>query len=271
VPSSAVPPIELPHLATFHTRGVAAPFTASMLAGVRVRAARTHGIELVLPNPSGQPGVYVLDQAGVREMCNPTVHDTLLLRRLGDLGAIDPAGVRDAALQVALEGYAGREAMAAAEAALEADRRERAQAQYWLLTRLIQRAAPTDPGTAVTTGRDADLERRASAILRRIAPSLGRPAVDLAAGLIALGDALGPLGTATHDTQARLPRLIIRLEDTRAELSRWLAADVDDAIGGLGQAVAAAMENRRADRFGAASRHADAGRRSGGFAATVGR
>src|SRR4051794_34879392 len=110
------------HPATFQDRGAAVAFTTPMLAGSRVRDNPRRGKELVIHNPSGRRGVYVLPLPGVRDQYRPTVHDVVLLQRIGELRTIDPATIRKAALGVAREGFAGPEARMAAEAVTEADR-----------------------------------------------------------------------------------------------------------------------------------------------------
>jgi hypothetical protein len=60
-----------------------------MLAGARLRNSERTGIELVLQNPSGGRGVYILRWPGVQALCSPTLHDTVLFRRLTSLAVID--------------------------------------------------------------------------------------------------------------------------------------------------------------------------------------
>ncbi|MDR3531326.1 MAG: hypothetical protein P4L90_12340 [Rhodopila sp.] len=245
MPQPALPLIESHHPVTFRSRGVAAPFTTPLLAGARVRESRQTDIELVVPNPSGGRGVYILHWPGVQAIFNPTVHDTMLFRRFSRLSAIDPAGIREAALDVALEGHAGRQAVAAAEAALASDHQQRLLTHFRLMVALIEQVEPGGLQPASLAARTPDLDRRASNVLHRIAPSLGRTAAHLARDLAAMGNAFASVGAAPEDREARIPRLIARLEDTCIGLSRWLAADpgndIGNDIGGLGGLVTAAM------------------------------
>jgi hypothetical protein len=241
VTDTAFPLTEFHHPATFASRGVAAPFTTPMLAGARVRESQRTGIELVVPNPSGGRGVYILNWPGVRQLCHPTVHDTMLFRRLSRLPKIDPASVRDAALDVALEGHAGHEAMASAVAAKAHDRSQRLLAHFLLLTELVAQTDPNARSAMSAAEQAADLDRRASAALHRIAPSVGRPATELAAGLAAVGDAFAAVGVAVSDRDSRIARLLSRVEQTRIGLANWLEADPENDIGGLGQAVTVAV------------------------------
>ena len=141
--TAAFPASDSHHPATFELRGAAVPFTTPMLAGARVRLSKRTGTELVVPNPSGSRGIYVVLWAGVRDLCNPTVHDRRLIEYISRLPQIDPAAVRKSGLEVALEGYAGRGAVAAAEAARESDDAHRLLAHFRLLAELIEQVEPT--------------------------------------------------------------------------------------------------------------------------------
>lgn len=226
---------------TFRSRGVSVSFTTPMLAGARVRQSDHRGVEIVMPNPSGGRGIYVLNWPGVRALCNPTMHDTVLFKRFCRLATIDPASIRDAALEVACEGLAGRPAAEAAEAAIAHDSAQRVRARLRLVTALVEQEDPGGPSGTSAAERAAELDRRASLVLHRIALSVGRPAADLAAALTALGDLLAPVGVAGGDREARLPRLLMRLRDTAADPSGWLSSDPDEDIRGLGATIRAAM------------------------------
>ena len=99
--------------------GVHLPFLAPMLGAVRLRSG-PHGLEFVLPNPSGGRGVYVAAWSVVAGFAAPNLHDTLLVGRLSGLDSIGPADVRQAARLVALDGHAGQEAADAARQAQDA-------------------------------------------------------------------------------------------------------------------------------------------------------
>jgi hypothetical protein len=218
------------------------PFTTPLLAGARVRGSKHSGIELVVPNPSGGRGVYVVQWPGVRALCSPTVHDTMLFSGIAGLQQIDPAAVREAALDVALGGYAGRDAMAAAQSVRTSDHTFRLLTDFLVLAALVEQVEPTGHRATRLAERTAAFDRQAGLVLRRIAPSFGCPATQLTDGLAALGSAFAPVGVSPNDQTARIPRLIGRLKDTQAELSRWLAYDPGSEIGGLGRVVAATMK-----------------------------
>jgi len=94
--------------ASFVERGLDAPFTAPLLAGARLRALNRSGIELVVPNPSGGRGVYILPWNSARTLCRPTVHDLRLYEELRRVPALTPGSVRLAARVVAIQGLAGQ-------------------------------------------------------------------------------------------------------------------------------------------------------------------
>ena len=214
------------------------PFTTPLLAGTRLRNSPREGVELVVPSPSGGEGVYILQWAGVRALCNPTVHDTLLFQRCCRLAAIEPATIREAALDIARQGHAGREAATAAEAAAGHDHSQRVLAHFLLVSGLVAHGRTP----AAPSGQPADLDRLAAAVLERIAPSLGHPAADLAASLVAVANIFAPAGITGADLDARIPRLLMRLKNTHAGLADWLKADPGHDIGGLGQPVTAALQ-----------------------------
>ncbi len=217
------------------------PFTTPLLAGARVRMGSKNTPELVIPNPSGGRGVYIVHWSGVRALCNPGVHDIMLFRRLTGLARIDPGTLRQAALGVALQGYAGTAAAAAAALTQAADRARRLRAHFQLLTALLHQIDPASRNGPVSIERTAEFDRRASAMLHRIAPAFGCAAMHLATGLDTLGDAFAPVGIVVDERESRMPRLLAKLDDTRDRLSFWLDAAPDNDIGGLGRTVTNAM------------------------------
>ena len=122
------------------------PFTTPFLLGGRIRRAERGGAELVLANPAGAEGVYILPWSAMPSLCAPTLHDRALWERAASaaLPELCPAMARRAARAVAESGFAGRDAARAATAA-EAARRETVTAiHYGLLLELLRRIEPTD-------------------------------------------------------------------------------------------------------------------------------
>src|SRR5215217_1537869 len=79
---------------TFLDWGTAVPFTTPALGHARARLAQGGRVDLVMPNPSGGKGMYVMDFGAVGELFTLTVHDCLLVERLLDLPVITPGAVR---------------------------------------------------------------------------------------------------------------------------------------------------------------------------------
>ena len=237
----ALPPDETEHPLTFSSRGVSVNFTTPMLAGARVRQSIDRELEIVLPNPSGARGVYVLTWPAVRARCHATLHDTMLFKRFRHLATVDPASIRDATLRVAREGFAGRRAAEAAEAALAQDRSQRLLARLRLMTALVEPENPDGPGCRQPAQRTLEIEHKANLVLRHLADAMGRPAAELSDVLAALGDLFAPIGITAVDHDARLPRLLTRLQQTADDPSDWLRSDPDPDISGLGETIRTAM------------------------------
>jgi hypothetical protein len=234
--------IDFHHPATFESRGTAVPFTTPRLAGARARRSNRPGTELVLPNPSGARGVCILEWPGVKEFCNPTVHDRVLAERIARLPRLKPASVRDAALQVALEGYAGREAAAAAKAAFDNDQARRHLSRFLMLAELIEQVEPSGHRPTRLAEWTPEFKLRATELLRRLAPAFGRPVAHLGTGLAIMGKAFAPIGVGRDQHAGRVPRLIAGLAGVQAEISNWLASAPGDDIEPLGLTITAMMK-----------------------------
>jgi len=84
--------------ATFLDRGVTVPFTTPFLLGARIRPNESRaGLEVVIANPSGGRGFYVVPWPALPEICSPTLHDRRLWQRLSDQVAVTPPLVREMA------------------------------------------------------------------------------------------------------------------------------------------------------------------------------
>ncbi len=125
--------------ATVPAADVHIPFTAPLLAGVRGRRQQ-RGLEFVLPNPSGGRGTYVVSWPQTAGLAAPTLHDTILAKRLHEMPGLAPAAVRHVARSVAAEGYAGREAAEAANRAQTKIEAETLRLWAMFLLALIQRS-----------------------------------------------------------------------------------------------------------------------------------
>jgi hypothetical protein len=107
--------------ASFAERGAHVPFTSPMLAHARLRIGPRGARELVIRNQGSGEGFYVGAWHRMIDSARLSVHDRLLYRRIEAANATLPLEIRRVAREVALEGYAGRPARAAAAAALDAE------------------------------------------------------------------------------------------------------------------------------------------------------
>lgn len=218
------------------------PFTTPLLVGTRVRDCGRAGIELLVPNPSGGRGVYILHWSAVRDRYRPTVHDTMLLQRLADRGLLDPRIVRAAGWDIAREGLAGREARAAAETASTADRSERMLAESQLLHALLEQMEPTGLKHVCMPDASAALALRSSEILHRLDVSFYSGGPQLGNTLAALAHVFAPVGITADDPRSRVARMVGRLQDTLDDMTRsFLISEANDGIR-LGRSVTASME-----------------------------
>ena len=229
---------------TFLERGVAMPFTTPLLAGARVRPGKREGLEVILPNPAGGRGVYILPWAGVRELCRPTVHDARLQQLVSDMKSLTPRLIRGIARQVATEGLAGREAQDAAALVSDTDQQDQMIANFQLLMALVEQVAPDfETGNAADTATDrsrlAELEDRAKKTIADIAPRIGWAAETVAAGLEELGGIFMGIGMGVTIEQARIPRLLKALTAVQAETAIW--AEKHDDESGLNAGMVAAV------------------------------
>jgi hypothetical protein len=225
--------IQAYHPTTFLERGVSMPFTTPMLAGTRARPSERGGIELVLPNPSGGRGVYVLPWAGIRELCKPTVHDTCLQQKIAPLRGVTPELIREAARAVAAEGLAGREALAAADGFAETDRQDRMVVNFLLLMAMVEQVQPANTALQVPDRNKLnELEARAKRTIAELAPQVGWPAETIAAGLEELAGIFLGVGVGAFAEQSRISRGLKQLCLLRTETAAW-AQDYDDDSGAV--------------------------------------
>lgn len=214
-------PISLPladsyQPASFRERGLDAPFTAPLLAGARIRPMQRPGIELVVPNPAGGRGVYILPWPSARTLCNPTLHDLRLYEELRRLPALTPAAVRLAARVVATAGLAGQQAQEAAIAAAAADAEARLRFASMLWLGLRSAALPGLKPDSVAR----DLDR--------------------------IGGLYVPIGLPPYLETARLPQLQAALTELQGETDRWAKVNAGEDIANLAGMVAEAAASASA-------------------------
>ncbi len=233
MPTSSAPNLPLVqayHPTTFLERGVAVPFTTPMLAGTRARPGERSGTELIVPNPAGGRGVYILPWAGVCQLCRPTVHDTCMNDKVAALRSVTPATIRQAAREVAAQGLAGHDARAAADAAGASEYQDRLLTNFLLLLALVEQVDPVGLGRVPENrARTAELELRAKRTVIGIAPKLGRPADSIATTLEEIAGIFVGIGLPGQSSPARVPRLLEALCRLRAETAAWAREHNDES------------------------------------------
>lgn len=266
--------IELGLPGTFAARGVSVPFTTPALDGARARVASHDGprcrgavpgsrppgapIDLLLPNPSGKGGVYVIEWSTIPRLCCPTLFDRDLMKRIAALPALTPASVLGAVHRAGASGLAGEHVSEAAAHAVAAERQERLLAHMALLMALIrqgeERYGAEESGTALE-----GLERRAQRVVARFAADLALPE---AAGE-SLGDSierlavafggvgLGPLAADGHLARVQRGVAELALDAGRDAASGCEAARLVELVAGAvaraGDALLRAARERAED------------------------
>jgi hypothetical protein len=217
------------HPTTFLERGVAVPFTTPLLAGTRARPAEKQGLELVIPNPSGGRGVYIMAWTSISSLCCPTLHDRQLNDRIATLTSVTPSAIRRISREVAAEGLAGEEAVNAAHKAAEHDKGDRLVANYLLLMALVGQVSVEPESQESGSAQDpADMQRRAKLAVHIVAPRLGRSTNWVAAALEAIADTMADVGVNSISTTSRVPRLVSLLQNCSTGVADWSSAQRSD-------------------------------------------
>jgi hypothetical protein len=233
---SGLPPLQ-PYLpTTFLERGVAVPFTTPQLFGARTRPGRVRGIELIVPNPSGGRGVYVLDWTRARDFFHPTVHDRRLVAEVTKLSHITPRAIRQVANQVAAEGMAGEQAMHAAIAAIAAEKDAMLAGNYVLLMALVDQLG-LQPEADGGGNSPAALERVAQRAVANIAADMGQSKTWVAETLEALTGVLRDVGLRSQCGTARVRRVLALLQNVRDEIRAWCATAANGPLAAYGEMI----------------------------------
>jgi hypothetical protein len=215
--------------ATFLDRGVTVPFTTPFLLGARIRPTDTRaGLEVVITNPSGGRGNYIVPWGALPEICSPTLHDRRLWQRLSDQAVVSPPTVRETARAVAAEGLAGREAAAAVQRALTEDGAARMRANFLLLLDLIRRTETREEAVVPPqSDTPVQIELRAKRAVARFAPRLGVSPEIIAAWLEAIASAFCGVGIPGDPSPTRTRALVAGLQAMVGEIELWVAQSLD--------------------------------------------
>jgi hypothetical protein len=206
---------------TFAERGVLVPFTTPLLAGARARSRWRDGAEVLLPKPSGGSGLYVFPWQSVTQLCRATVHDRQLNKRLGALTDITPATVRHAAREVAIEGFAGREAQSAGETAVQLDQQAKALCSFLMLLALQERLQPQGLDLARVAAPAPDLQAAAQRAVMAHAAQLGLSPDVLPLHLKQAGEVFSGVGVIGSSQHTRVLILLDMFGQLHEEITAW--------------------------------------------------
>ena len=220
---------------SFRDRGVAPPFTTRVLLGARLRQPPDmvggSGLELIVPNPSGGRGVYILPWASVGVLGRPSMHDIVLGRMLAALvaggdGLLCPQKLADAVAQVAIQGLAGPYVAQAATDAAHAARGAFLETRFRLLTSVTEQVegAGSD-GIPLAQDTPENIERRGLAALTVLAGRIGQPAQSLAEAMDRMAGLFVEIGAGKARATARLPRLVVAMQDLHQDLIAWAQSE----------------------------------------------
>jgi hypothetical protein len=245
--------------ATFSERGVNVPFTTPILLGARARPQQEReGLEVLLPNPSGGDGVYIMPWAAIPEICTPTLHDRRLWRLLRDEAILTPAIVREAAETAALEGHAGRAAMMAVNQARQAREDRAKRINFGLLLGLIKQMEGPNPGRPAPEMDDPrQVAMRGQRAVMACAQQLRMTTEAVAAALEELARAFNGFGMPQDNDLAPSRRVISELQSLAASIEIWrsdLPAHLDSGSAALvGQSLQLTLEGslKAAEQFDA--------------------
>jgi hypothetical protein len=213
------------HPASFQERGVAVPFTTPFLGGARARPRGDHGIDLLVRNPTGGRGVYVMPWTGVATLCRPTLHDKVLNTRIAALNQVTPATIRQVARAIAAEGLAGEQAMQAAQIATATGISDHRTTNHYLLTTLVHQVNALLPLSSTAGGQDlSDLDTRARLTIAWLAPHLRQSPIWAIEALAALTHIMAGVGVAGGGEAGRVPRLTSMLRQVRDAIAAWGAS-----------------------------------------------
>ena len=235
---------------TFRERGVSVHFTTPILAGARLRRGgagaiclserplighgragqnaaeqlRAGALEVLVPNPAGGRGVYLLPWAEVSALCRPTMHDVILGQTI-DASDSDPARplspltLRAAARQVAALGLAGRPAAHSASLAMQKQANRLTGTRFTLLMEaILQTETGTMIGPQLEQEIPSEIERRGAIAMMRFATELGQPVKRIAETMDFLAELYAEIGIGFGTGEAANARLMAAMATLRGDL-----------------------------------------------------
>lgn len=209
--------------ATFAERGLHVPFTTPVLLGARARPRQEReGLEILIPNPSGGEGVYIVPWTAIPEICAPTLYDRRLWYLLRDETVLTPSIMREAAETVASEGHAGRAAIIAVHEARQGREDRTKRINFGLLLSLIKQmegAAAGGPAPELDDPRQLALRGQRAVMVT--AQRLRMTTEAVAAALEELARAFNGFGMPQDNSLAPSRQLILELQSLASSIETW--------------------------------------------------
>ncbi len=204
------------------------PFTTPQFTGARLRIDRSGGFELMLRNPAGGKGIYLLELSVAHRFSAISLHDRILHAELQKQVRLSPRTVRLCARRVAVSGAAGHQARMAAKASATRERHQIARMREHLLRSLLpsgSRAheAPTAASRGANSG--AEEERLAAAAARSGMPArrLMQALQEIAEHAVAIGLPAAGIASDHEETLRALAALAEALGKWRNDGAGWSA------------------------------------------------
>ncbi|MBL8805335.1 MAG: hypothetical protein JNN22_00710 [Rhodospirillales bacterium] len=215
------------------------PFTTPIIVGARVRG-RGEDLELVVPNPSGAKGNYILQWKSLPDVFTLTVHDRVLHRAIGEAAASTPDQVRRATLKTAATGLAGPAAAKQAKAMMKDEEDAKLLIQFTLLADTVAQLSQGSLQITLAHVQSETGRQQAKLILARVAHKVKLEGNELYALLEQWADLVGAVGVPKIPKPARLRRMRTRIEEFANSIGSWSEVDKSDAspLGALASLVA---------------------------------
>lgn len=235
---------------SFAERGASVPFTTPIIVGARVRG-RGEDLELVVPNPSGAKGNYILQWKSLPDVFTLTVHDRVLHRAIGEAGASTPDQVRRATLKTASTGLAGPAAAKQAKAMLKDEDDFKLLIQFSLLAETVAQLSQGSLQITLAHVQSETGRQQAKLILARVAHKVKLEGNELYALLEQWSDLIAAVGVPKLPKPPRLRRMRTRIEEFANSIGSWSEIDKSDAspLGGLASLVARETASLASEHF----------------------
>ncbi len=241
---------------SFAERGASVPFTTPIIVGARVRG-RAGDLELVVPNPSGAKGNYILQWKSLPEVFTLTVHDRVLHRAVGEALASTPEAVRRATLKTASTGLAGPAAAKQAKAMMKDEEDFKLLINFSLLAETVAQLSGGELQITLAHVQSDTGRQQAKLILARVAHKVKLEGNELYAQLEEWSDLIGPVGSPKLPRPPRLRRMRTRIEEFANSIGSWSEVDKSDAspLGALASLVARETAALAGEHFAAIDAH----------------